>query len=118
VAIVSPKQDDMDRKTLEAVIGDLLSEAQEVRTSKGRDYTKGLEDVFTNFKGSSASFGMRPEQILGIFMDKHVSAVYAYIKSGGQSESEPIKMRIIDCINYLCLLHGMILEKNQTIMME
>jgi len=40
--------------------------------------------------------------------------VFNYVKSGGQSESEPIEGRICDCINYLLLFSKQVAEKKRT----
>ena len=71
--------------------------------SKGKrvDYTKGSDDVLANFKNQSESLGIDPKVSLAVHMEKQFSAILTYIKTNGKSESEPIKNRIADCINYL-----------------
>lgn len=87
----------------------LLNEADFITKTKGEDYTKGDEDVLTNFKEGRV-FGLTSFQTCGLFTKKHIDAIYNYIKSEGQSESEPIRERIKDAINYLILLNGLIEE--------
>jgi hypothetical protein len=86
----------------------LFEKAVDVSTSKAKDYTVGSEDVLANFKTVARRTGMSPLQVLGIYMMKHQDAISNYIRTGGQSESEPIEMRIIDNINYLFLLSALI----------
>lgn len=89
----------------------ILFRCFDVLRLKGRDYTIGSKDRMANFNRASDFFGVRPEQALGIYLHKHVSAIYNYILSGGQSESEPIRERIVDCVNYMLLLAHMISKK-------
>lgn len=92
---------------------ELLKEADHITRTKGKDYTKGNEDILTNFK-QGEFLGLSELQVCGIFMKKHTDAVFNYIKTGGQSESEPIRERIKDCINYLLLLNGIIEERKRS----
>lgn len=92
---------------------ELIEEAIEVSQSKRKDYTVGSEDALKNFKSVAERTGISPMQVLGIYMMKHQDAIANYIKSQGQSESEPIKYRIIDNINYLLLLWGLINDEEK-----
>jgi len=76
--------------------------------SKREDYTRGDEDVLANFKNVAKSTGLRPDQVLLVYAQKQFDAVANYVKTGGQSESEPIKERISDVLNYMELLWGLI----------
>jgi hypothetical protein len=44
-------------------------------------------------------------------MNKHYQAITNYVKTNGQSESEPISERIKDAINYLVLMQAIVVEK-------
>jgi len=89
----------------------LLNEALAITTAKGKDYTKGSEDVLRNFKETGTDLGLSPEKVWGIFAKKHFDAIMSYIKHGGQSESEPIAERIKDLLNYLVLLYAILNEQ-------
>lgn len=101
----------MQRPEFEKLIEEIFQEILDINRKKGADYTRGNEDALINFKQSAEYFGMTPMQALGIFMNKHTSAIHNYIKTCGQSESEPIRERIKDNILYLLLLLGLIEEK-------
>lgn len=101
----------MDRREYNLQVEYLLDEALQVSRDKGEDYTVGSKDVLKNFKSVAERTGLDPKQVLGIYMMKHQDAIANYIKSNGQSESEPIKYRIIDNINYLLLLWGLIQDE-------
>lgn len=97
------------RKLREQLIGD----AFKVSNAKGEDYTQKSDDALKNFKSVAQDMGLTPYQTLGVYMKKHQDAISSFIKHGGQLESEPIKERIIDNINYLCLLWGLITEEDE-----
>lgn len=82
-----------------------------ISKAKGADYTRGSLDALANFKAAGKDVDVNALKICFIFMNKHYSAITNYIKSNGQSESEPIAERIKDMINYLVLLQGLIIEK-------
>src|SRR5690554_2159088 len=98
----------MDLEQYEKTVQELTDDRKQVSGSKRKDYTKGSEDVLANFKNQAEDLGLRPEQCLAVHMEKQFSAVLNYIKTDGQSESEPIIKRIGDTINYLELLWSLI----------
>ena len=87
----------------------LLQDCLDIVDSKGEDYTKGQEDVLSNFKEGEV-FKIPAIKVCGVYMKKHIDAIYNYIGTEGQSESEPIEERIKDAINYLTLLYALIKE--------
>lgn len=93
---------------------ELIKDAFKVSNAKGQDYTQKSDDALKNFKSVGVNLGLTPYQTLGVYMQKHQEAISSFIKHGGQLESEPIKERIIDNINYLCLLYGLIKENEQS----
>ena len=78
-------------------------------TSKRKDYTRHDPDVLANFKRTARLSGLTPEGVLGVFLQKHLDAIYSYIKAG-HAESEPIQGRLDDAANYLLLLGALIEE--------
>lgn len=92
---------------------EMLQKCIDILKVKGDDYTMGTGDRLHNFKTVAEFTGMTPEQVLGVYFYKHVSAVFSFIKSGGQSESEPIDGRISDCINYMLLFQKMVQERRR-----
>ena len=97
-----------------ADFGELLdrhfSAIKELNVTKGHDYS-GDEDALANFKEQAAELGLTPEQILGVFVGKHIKAVQTYIREGAV-QSEPIEGRIHDVILYHFLLLGLIEEQH------
>ena len=90
-----------------------IKECIKVLQVKGDDYTIGTGDRLHNFKSVASFTGMTPEQVLGVYFYKHISAIFAYIKNGKQSESEPIEGRIVDAINYMLLFNKMVQERKR-----
>lgn len=88
---------------------DVLNRAYDIMWDKMQDYAKDSE-AFHNFRRSAASAGLTPFQVWVVFADKHWGAITRYCRDG-KVESEDIRDRLADLINYLCLLAGMIKEK-------
>jgi hypothetical protein len=89
---------------------EILEECFNILGVKGDDYTIGTHDRLHNFKTVSGFTGMTPPAVLGVYFYKHVAAIFAYIKSNGKKQSEPISGRIADCINYMLLFYKMVKE--------
>ena len=85
----------------------LIEEEDLITQTKGKDYTKSSEDCLANFKEGSV-FGLTPLQTAGMLAKKHIDSIYNYIKTNGQSESEPIRERIKDARNYLTFILAII----------
>jgi hypothetical protein len=85
----------------------LIEEEDFITKTKGVDYTKSSEDCLANFK-EGIGLGLSPLQVAGMFAKKHIDSIYNYIKTNGQSESEPIRERIKDARNYLVFILALI----------
>ncbi len=101
----------MNAEQFDQIRENLFKRCKEITDKKGKDYTKGSIDVLLNFKQGGSELGIPPIKTLGIFMKKHVDAIYHYIKTEGAHESEPIEERIADALNYLVFLKCLIDEK-------
>jgi hypothetical protein len=91
---------------------ELLDRCLRVLKVKGDDYTMGLDRLY-NFDKAAAELGTSPMQVLAVYLHKHLCAVMNYVKTGGQAESEPIRERIVDCVNYFFLLHKLVKREQQ-----
>lgn len=91
----------------------IFEDCMKISKAKGADYTKGSQDALANFKEAGKDVDVNALKICWIFTNKHYSAITNYVKTGGQSESEPIAERIKDAINYLTLMQGIINETKQ-----
>ena len=80
--------------------------------TKGTEYSRGEEDVNSNFKRLSEELGIESKQVLYIYLKKHLDAISYYIKTN-EVKSEPIEGRIADAINYLLILASLISEEQE-----
>jgi len=94
----------MNREEYEEFRDELIDEAFGVSDDKSEDYTKGNEDVLHNFKSVAERTDTHPMETLLIYKLKHQDAINHFVKTKGEHESEPIRQRIIDDINYNVLL--------------
>jgi hypothetical protein len=69
------------------------------------------DDRLANFKDAGSILGLSPLTIAGVYLYKHIRAIFAFISSDAKSElSEPIDGRINDAQEYLDLVRGLITE--------
>ncbi len=103
----------MTQQQYETMVQYLTDDRKKVSQEKRKDYTKGSDNVLQNFYNQSEDLGITPLQSLGVHMEKQMSATLNYIKTDGQSESEPIIKRIGDAINYLELMWCLINDQQE-----
>lgn len=90
----------------------LMAECKSILKSKGADYASAT-DVHANFIRNAQRLGLTKYQVWALYFNKHVDAINNSIKRNAvspQVESEPLKGRIIDCINYLIRFDSMLEE--------
>jgi len=91
----------------------MLHELQEkeyrVWLGKNSDYaSRGAEEnPFSNFDYISEKLLLTPEQVVQVYLEKHLCAIEMYIKHGTLESGEGLLERIIDARNYLAILAGM-----------
>ena len=90
-------------------IDEMLAKCIKTLEVKGNDYTSGAgqKDRLFNFREGAKKFKITQQQVLGVYLWKHLAAIDRYIAEG-RVESEPIETRVMDAINYLLLLFCMI----------
>jgi len=90
-------------------LSQLLADCQCVLESKGADYASKA-DRLDNFKQAANDVGLAPLEVWSVYFLKHIAAIKAYLRDG-EVQSEPIRQRFIDAINYLILGLALIEEK-------
>lgn len=100
----------MTRADFNTLIEIIWESIKELNKTKGGDYA-GDGDVFANFKRHAHNLDLTKEQVLAVYMNKHLDAINTYCKTGAV-QSEPIEGRINDAILYLLLLRGMVAERD------
>lgn len=80
--------------------------------TKGQEYKGRDASQFANFERHAAAMGMIREQVLFVYLMKHMDSITTFIKdrAAGQHHqyAEPVTGRIDDAILYLLLLRGMV----------
>lgn len=100
------------RLTGDQDIDEAILECIKVMTAKNIDYSTALGsgDRLYNFKKAGEDLGLPMEQVLWTYLWKHWAAITRYCKDG-KVDSEGIKGRIVDGINYLLILFKMVCER-------
>jgi hypothetical protein len=88
---------------------EILPYCKDIRCTKGMSYS-GLEDKLGNFKRCAKLANTTPRIALFIYLCKHWDALSSFIR-GEYSDSEAIKGRIADIINYMFLLVAILKEE-------
>lgn len=82
-----------------------------VLETKGVEYSQGQEDCNSNFKRGAEELGLTPQQVLKVYLNKHLDSISYAIKMNEYFKgSEPIYGRIGDAVNYLLILASLIYE--------
>lgn len=80
--------------------------------SKGEEYANDDCDQLANFKRQAGELGITAQQVLRVFLTKHLDAITHYCRTG-KVLSEEVIGRIDDAILYLILLKAMRIEEIQ-----
>lgn len=91
----------------------ILEEARQIQIDKGREYTVSDNDKFKNFKSIGNRMKVDAKAVVMIYLLKHMDSIRNYVLTGTEASDESIDGRIIDAINYLLLLYGIIYEEKQ-----
>lgn len=83
---------------------EFVAKARDIYNRKGQDYTIGQaeQDRLANFRATAEMLGISMMQAWAVHFYKHVSAIFAYCKTG-KTESEGIEGRLLDIMNYAIL---------------
>ncbi len=85
----------------------LMEAATGVLLRKGKEYSPG-GDRFGNFRLAARLQGITPEKALIGMMDKHVVSIHDAIRDGKARPLDWWEEKIMDNINYLRMLWGML----------
>lgn len=92
-------------ETRHKITDTLFQDCARLMVMKGADYSPSGR-AFESFEVD----GQDKKAVLRIYMLKHQKAIDTYIQNG-KVESEDIRYRIMDAINYLAILYAMISEE-------
>lgn len=106
----------MKAKAFAKSIDELYERLKSLTASKGEEYKRREDNQFANFERGAQALGLTREQVLMVYLSKHMDSIVTYVKdrAAGQEKqyAEPISGRIDDAILYLLLLRGMAIEND------
>lgn len=104
----------MQQAQFDVIVDDTFQACRQLLCVKGGEYA-GSEDRLGNFKRGANDTGCTPQQVLWVYLSKHLDSIKTFIRddaaNASRERSEPITGRIDDAINYLVLLKGLVVEK-------
>jgi hypothetical protein len=89
-----------------------LKQILQTRDDGQKEYARNIDNVFDNFERVGKYIDIDREQVLMVYLLKHIDGIMAYI-NGHESQREGVEGRITDAIVYLLLLRGMVEDKNE-----
>jgi hypothetical protein len=89
---------------------ELETYARKVTLDKRPAYTQGNVDVLWNFKNVGQRLGLKPGDVLLVYLEKHLDAIRSALTKPELPQAEEIKGRFADAINYLKLGYALIQE--------
>ena len=98
-----------------ALLEQSIQQIKSLSSTKGAEYTGGVDDRLDNFRRAGAKWGVPMEIVWGIYFGKHLDAIETYVndlRNGvTRTRSEPITGRVDDAIVYLLLFKAMVVER-------
>lgn len=99
----------MTRQQLQICSDDLFKACMAIMMNKGKDYHTE-DNVFKAFYNAAAIIDSTPEKVCFTYLLKHIDKIARSIKNDNVTHGESLQETIMDSINYLILLYGMIDE--------
>jgi hypothetical protein len=93
---------------------DIQHAERAVREHGQKEYAHEEDNCFANFERIGKALGLSREEVLMIYLLKHMDGIVAHIR-GHRSQREDIRGRIKDARMYLALLWGMVEEDESRI---
>ena len=84
----------------------ILPIIKKTRDAGQKEYAHTADNVFANFERVAKALGISKEEVLMVYLLKHIDGISAYVK-GHKSQREDVTGRITDAIVYLMLLWAM-----------
>ena len=81
-----------------------------MRAAGQKEYARKNNNAFANFERVGENLDIQREEVLLVYLLKHIDGICSFVK-GHKSQREDVRGRLTDAIVYLCLLWGMVNEK-------
>ena len=91
---------------------EILPSINSMRDAGQKEYAHDVDEIFANFHRIAEDMDIDRKKVLMTYFLKHVDGINAFVK-GHESQREDVTGRITDCIVYLMLLWGMIIEERE-----
>ena len=85
---------------------EILPKILKTRNAGQKEYAHDATNVFANFERVGESLGVTREEVLMVYLLKHIDGISAFVQ-GHKSQREDVTGRITDAIVYLMLLWAM-----------
>lgn len=99
----------MTREELKKTMERTFTECMNLRSEGQKEYAHNDSEAFANFIRVGERMKLSKEQVLMVYMEKHLDGIHSYIQ-GHKSQRENVRGRINDLITYAVILRGMIDE--------
>ncbi len=93
----------MNTKEFNLLVNTIHAQCKKVLATKGVDYTPDAANRLSQFEDIAEVVGITPRQVIGVFLLKHQESIAKVIR-GEPLKGEQLLHKVIDEINYLCLL--------------
>ena len=102
----------MTQKQMALLMEKIFKKIQKTRDAGQKEYARNSNNAFANFERISNNLEISREEVLLVYLLKHIDGICSHVK-GNISQREDVRGRITDVIVYLCLLWGMINQKEE-----
>lgn len=99
----------MNFNTFNKIVDDQFRVCREILAKKGREYAPDTADRLSAFKTAAKLQNITPLKALGGQMSKHTVSLYELIDNDSKDLDLWLE-KLTDSINYLFLLHALVLE--------
>lgn len=95
------------------LMGEIFADCDKFRDAGQAEYAHADDNALANFERVAEQTGTTREQVLMVYLSKHMDGIHAHIK-GHRSQRESVHGRVRDAIVYLCLFDAMVLDEEES----
>ena len=100
----------MNKQEYNNIRKQLIEICDKIMSDKQPEYTNNNVDVLHNFKTTAKRLQLKPSEVWGVFLDKHIQAILTHAGNPNMHQAEPILSRYADAINYLLLGYALYVD--------
>ena len=95
-----------------SIFSEICESCIKILEDKGQDYSDADNDRLSNFKEVGNLLGVSAKEVWAVYFLKHIFAILTWA-SGKELQSESLRGRVEDAINYLVLGYALWIEENE-----